>query len=254
MAKLEPLVEHLPELLFVPAADTCGASDIDKVKGHDALIESAVIFGLAVLIDIRRQEASAAHAGVAVSVTVLIYLEFEHHFFRDIVRHHAFCRAARRKLGKVPVWRIFGYIIVLKHIYQLRERRCHINARLVLDSQQPLVEHFLDYHGKIALFLLVSCLAEVHEHGYERSLSVGRKQCHDLILQRLYSAVYLLAKSFLDDLVHPLLVNLASGKFKFFLNLTAYFLTRNVHKRRKMRKADALTAVLVRGYLRDYLC
>ena len=86
MAQLHALVEDLPELFDIAAR---GQGNIRQVYRHDALIEAAVILGLAVLVDIGRQEAAAAHAGVAVPIAVSIDLQLEHLLLADVVGHHA---------------------------------------------------------------------------------------------------------------------------------------------------------------------
>ena len=78
IAEREALVKDLPELVQRAAG---GERHIDQIDGHDALIEAAVILGLARLIiagvcdvvpacagAVGRQEAAAAHAGVHVAM------------------------------------------------------------------------------------------------------------------------------------------------------------------------------------------
>ena len=93
VAKLQTLVHDLPELVHISLRRT---SHVNKVDGYNTLIETSVILRLVCLrIDIRCQEASASHTGIAVSLTVLIHFEFLHLLLRDVVRNHtlrsAFC-------------------------------------------------------------------------------------------------------------------------------------------------------------------
>ena len=55
-------------------------------------------------------------------------------------------------------------IVLLKYIDQLRERRCHPYACLVLYALVTLFQSLLDDHGKVFLLRLVFRLVQVHEH------------------------------------------------------------------------------------------
>jgi hypothetical protein len=100
VAQLEPLVEDLPELVEIAAG---GQRHVHQVDRDDALVEAAVVLGLAVFVHIRRQEAAAAHAGVAVAVAVFVHLELEHLLLADVVGHHALGRALGGQLGQIVV-------------------------------------------------------------------------------------------------------------------------------------------------------
>ena len=57
MAQLKALVKQFPELIKIAAAGQCHIHQIDR---YNALIEAAVIFGLAVLVQMGVREAAAA--------------------------------------------------------------------------------------------------------------------------------------------------------------------------------------------------
>ena len=101
VAQGQTLVEDFPELLKVALGGEC---HIHQIDGDNALIESAVVLGLAGLgVHIGGQEAAAAHAGVAVAFAVFVHLELQHLLFGDIVGHHALCSALCGQLGQIIV-------------------------------------------------------------------------------------------------------------------------------------------------------
>jgi hypothetical protein len=157
VAELEALVEYLPELVHVAAG---GQGHVHQVEGDDALIEAAVVLGLAVRlgIDIGRQEGAAAHAGVAVAVAVFVHLVFEHLLLGDIVGHHALGRALGGQLGEIVIGRVLVDVVLLEHVDELRERGSDPHARLVLDALIALVHGLLDDDCEVVLLLLVLSL------------------------------------------------------------------------------------------------
>ena len=110
VTKFESLVENLPEFLFVAAGRQ---RHVHEVYRDDALIESAVIFRFSVFVDVRSEETSATHAGVAMPLAVFIHLIFEHFLLGNIVRDHTFRRTLCRKNGEIPVFRILLDVIRL---------------------------------------------------------------------------------------------------------------------------------------------
>ena len=250
VAELAALLEDVPELLHVAVRRK---RDVDEVERDDALVEAAVVLGLAVLVDIRRQERAAAHARVDVAVAALVDLVLEHLLRGDVVGHHALRRALRGKLGEVPVRRIFGDVLLLKDVDELRERRRDVDALLVLDALDALFQHLLDDDREVLLLLLVARLAEIHVDRDERSLPVCRHQRHDLILDRLHATLDLLAHALLDDGVELVLLHLDARLRTLVGELPADRLTTDVDERREMRKRDGLAAVLVGRDLRDDL-
>ena len=124
VAQLEALLEDLPELVHVAAG---GQRHVGQVDGDDALVEAAVVLGLARVIvlglgdivkavarAVGRQEAAAAHAGVAVAVAsrlALGELELAHLLLGDVVGHHALGRALGGKLGEVVVLLVLGSML-----------------------------------------------------------------------------------------------------------------------------------------------
>ena len=107
VAKFQPLIQNLPEFLFVP---TGRAGDIHQIDGHHSLIEAAVIlvFFSCRRKTIRCQEGAAAHAGI--DVTSLVFLHF---FGRNIIRHHALCRTFGRQHREIPVLGSLSDIILV---------------------------------------------------------------------------------------------------------------------------------------------
>ena len=250
VAQVEALVEDLPEFFGVPAG---GQRHVDQIDRHDALIEAAVILRLAVLVDIGRQEAAAAHAGVAVPLAVFVDLQLEHFFLGDIVRHHAPRGALGGQTGQVIILGIRVDVILLEHVDQLREGRGDPDALLVFDALVALAQRLLNDDGKVVLLLRAARLAEVHEHGDEGRLTVGGHERDDLILDGLHAALDLLAQTLLDDLGDLFLRGRDAQRRDLLFHRAANFLAADVDERRKMRQTDGLPAVLVRGDLRDDL-
>ena len=250
VAELEPLVKDLPELLHVAAG---GQRHIRQVDGHDALIEAAVVLRLSVFVDIRRQEAAAAHAGVAVALAVFVDLELEHLLLGDVVRHHALGGAAGGQLREIPVGGILVDVVLLEHVNELRERRRDPHALLVFHALIALAQRLLDDHGEVMALLLVFRLSEIHEHRHERGLAVRGQQRDDLILDRLHAAADLLAHAVFDELGQLFLTRMRVDGLHFGLDLAADALAADLHERGQMRQRDRLPAVLVGGDLRDDL-
>ena len=140
----------LPEFIEAAAG---GQGDVHQVDGDNALVEAAVILGLAVLVDIRRQEAAAAHAGVAVALSVFVHLELQHFLLRDIIRDHPLGGTLGGQLGQVEVGGVLGDIVLLQHINQLGERRGDPDALLILDALIALAERLFNDDGQVLLFL-----------------------------------------------------------------------------------------------------
>ena len=266
VAQLQALVKDLPELVKVAAA---GQRHVHQVDGHDALVEAAVVFGLAVVVfgvgdvvpavtaAVRRQEAAAAHAGVHVAVALgLAFGEFvlPHLLFADIVGHHALGRALGGQLGQVEVGRALADVVLLQHVDQLGEGRGDPDAGLVLDALVALAQHLLNDDGQVRLqALVVAGLAQVHEHRDERRLAVGGHQRDDLVLDGLHAALDLLAQAGLHDLGEFLLAGVDAQLFHLGLDVAADLLAADVHKGGQVGQADALPAVLVGRDLRDDL-
>ena len=196
---------------------------------------------------VRREERAAAHAGVHVA------LQLEHHLLADVVRHHALRGTLRRELGEVPVGRPFLDVILLKDVDELRERRRHVHAHLVLHALDALLEHLLDDHREVLLLLLAARLVEVHVHGDERRLAVRRHERDHLVLDRLHAAHDLVAHALLHDLNLLRRVDLRTHERKLLVQLLRNFLAAHLHERREVRERDGLPAVLVGRHLRDDL-
>ena len=183
---------------------------------------------------------------------VFIDFVFEHFLFGNIVGYHTFCGTSGRKFGKIPVLGIFGYIIGFENVYEFGERRGNPYARLVLYPLYSLKKRFFDNYGKVFFLLIVPRFVEVHEHGDERSLTVGGKKGNDLILYGLNTPFNFVAKAFFGYLIYK--VGVGDTRFgEFFDDFLSYFLSAYIHERRKMGKRNRLPAVLVGSHLRYYL-
>lgn len=267
MAQVQALVEDLPELVEVAAG---GQSHVHQVDGDHALVEAAVILGLAGLIvlgvghvvpavagAVGGEEAAAAHAGVHVAVAfglALGQLVFPHLLLADVVGNHALGGALGGQLGQVEIGGAFADVVLFQHIDQFGESGGDPDAGLVLDALVALAEHLFDDDGQVGLqALVIAGLVQVHEHGDERRLAVGGHQGDDLILDGLHAALDLLAQAGFHDLGELLLAGIDTQFLHFSLGIAADLLAADVHKRRQMGQADALTAVLVGSHLGDDL-
>ena len=190
IAKIKSLVKNLPELCHIAAA--C-ASDINKVNGNNALIESAVILFLALNIilcscdiaDSRLGKSVGSKERTATHRSINIAFKVEHNLFADIIGHHSLCGALSGKFGKIEIFRILVNIIVFKNINKFRKCGSNPYSALILNALNSLLERFLNNKSKVFLLLLVLCLVKVHKHCNERSLTVCCKKGNNLILNGL---------------------------------------------------------------------
>ena len=251
VAKLETLVEDLPELIKIAAA---GQGHVHQVDGDNALVEAAVILGLAVLVHVGGQEAAAAHAGEAMALAIFVHLVFQHLLFADIVRHHALGGALGSQLGQVIVGLALVDVVVFQHVNQLGERGRDPDTGLVLDALIALAQHFLNDDGQVGLqALVVTGFVQIHEHGDERSLAVGGHQGDDLILDGLHPAFDFFAQALFNDLGKLLLARGNAQILHLGLDVAADLLAADVDKGGQVGQADALAAVLAGRDLRDDL-
>ena len=253
MAQLKALVKQLPELVKIAAAGQCHIHQIDR---DNALVETAVILGLAVLVQIGGQEAAAAHAGKAMALAVGIDLVLQHLLFTDIVGHHPLGGALGGQLGQVVVGLALIDIVIFQHIDELGEGGGDPDAGLVLDALIALAEHLLNDDGEIRLqALVVAGLVQVHKDRDERCLTVGGHQRDDLILDRLHAALDLLAQALFNDLGELLLAGVDAQILHLCLDIAADLLAADVNKGGQMGQADALAAVLAgRNLCNDLGC
>ena len=266
VAQVKPVVKNFPELIQSAAGRQ---RDINQIDRHDALIEAAVILGLAWFIiagvcdivpagarAVGRQEAAAAHAGVHVAVArrfALGKLEFAHLFFRDVIRNHPLGRAARGQLRQFPIGAVFRNIVLFEHIDELREGRSDPHALFVLDALNALAECFFDDDGKVFALLLRSGLAEIHEDGDERGLPVGGHERDNLILDGLDATADLVAQACLNDVGDGFFRGLHTEGLDLLEHGAADLLPGNIDERSQMCQGNGLAAILVRGDLRDDL-
>ena len=261
MAQLQALIKNLPELIEVAAS---GQPNIREIDGDHPLVEAAVIFGFTVLVQIGRQEGTAPHAGVAVTVTIGVHLVLQHLLLADVVRHQTLDGALGAQLGQVVVGRTGLDVVLLQHIDELGEGGSDPDTLLILHALHALLHGFLNNHGEVMLGLGVADLIEVHEHSDERSLSVCSHQRDDLILDGLDATLDFFPDTPLCDFVnsrfsrvgeiHQLpMVNHVVGQLELLLNLLANLLPGDIHKGGEVCKGDRLAAVLVGGDLGDDL-
>ena len=251
VAQLEALLKNFPELFAVCAG---AEGNVNKVDGDNALIEAAVVLGLSGLgVHIGGEEAAAAHAGVAVTLAVLVHLQLEHHLLADIVGDHALCGALGAQLGEIPIGRVGGDVLLFKDVDELGEGGGDPDAALVLYALIALEQSFFDDEGKVFLLLLVSGFAQIHEHGDERSLSVGGEEGDHLILDGLNALVDLVAQALFGKLGKLLLGKGNADGGHLFLDGLADLLAAHVHEGGEMGEGDALSAVLITCNLSDYL-
>ena len=116
------------------------------------------------------------------------------------------------------------------------------------------MKHLLDHCCQIVPKLSLRHLIQIHKHRDKRSLSIGRHQRDDLILDHLHTAVNLLFDPHFRHLVDFLFRRLDSGSLKLLAHLLAELLTAHLHKRSQMGQGNTLSAVLGTCNLRDCLC
>ena len=170
MTKFQTFVKDLPELIYILMRRT---SYIYKIYGYNALIKSSVIFRLAIFIKIWSQEASATHTSITMSLSVLIFLKFQHYLFRYIVWNHSLCCAFSSKLCKIEIRCVLCYILFFKNVYKFWKRRCYPSSLFVFYALYSLSEYFFDYKSEICFFSFVLSFAKIHKHSNKRSLSIG---------------------------------------------------------------------------------
>ncbi len=266
VAQLKALIEDLPELVHILMRAQC---DIRQVDGHDALVKATIVLGLVRVVVQRvgnvvktvaravgRQEAAAAHAGIAIAVAgglALRQLELAHLLLGDVVGNHALGGALGSQLGQVEVRGILVNVIVLEYIDELGECRGNPNAGLVLNALVALAKRLLHDHGKVVLLLRRTGLVKIHKDRHERRLAIGGHKGHDLILNRLDAATNLIAQAILNNLAdlfgrcgNAELLELAG-------DLAANLLTAHLNKRSKMGQRNRLAAVLGGSNLSDDL-
>ena len=246
VAQLQTLVEDLPELVHVTAG---GQGHVHQIDGNDALVEAAVVLGLAVFVHIGGQEGTAAHAGVAVALAVGIHLQLQHLLLGDVVGDHALGGALGGQAGQVPVGGILGDVVLFQNVDELGECGGDPDALLILDALVALAQGLLDDDRQILLLLLVSCLVQVHEDGDEGCLAVGGHQGNDLILDGLDAAADLITQAVLDDAGALLFTCVKAQQLHFLVDRLADLLTADLDKGSQMGEADGLAAVLVGGHL-----
>ena len=256
-AKLKTLFEDAPELVHVAIRR---ASNVYQIDGNDALVEAAIVLGLArfvvscvchIAISVARtigsQEGAATHAGVTIAVArgfTLGKLQFSHLLLRDVVGNHTLCRAFSSKLGKVEVRGILGDVVFLQHVDELRERRGDPHALFVLYAFIALTQHFFNDDGKVVLLLLRTRLVQVHEYGNERSLAIGGHKRYHLILDGLNATTNLIAQTAFNNTRKLLSGRFYANLIKLADYIATNLLTADLDKRSKMRKRNRLAAVL----------
>ena len=243
--------------------------DIRQVDGHDALVKATIVLGLvrvvvqrvgnvvkAVARAVGRQEAAAAHAGIAVAVAgglALRQLELAHLLLGDVVGNHALGGALGSQLGQVEVRGILVNVIVLEYIDELGECRGNPNAGLVLNALVALAKRLLHDHGKVVLLLRRTGLVKIHKDRHERRLAIGGHKGHDLILNRLDAATDLVTQTVLNDLTDLLGRRRDAELLELAGDLAANLLTAHLDERGKMGQRNRLATVLGGSNLSDDL-
>ena len=137
------------------------------------------------------------------------------------------------------------YIVLIQNIDELRECRCYPNTLLILNALHSLKKNFLDNLGKIFSGLAFRNLVQIHEHGYERSLSVTGHQGNQLVLNGLDTVADLCLQTILCQLIYNLIINSFATLFTLSDNLGTNLLTADVNERSQVRQREGLSAVLV---------
>ena len=245
VAEGQTLVKYLPELIKVAAG---AEGHVHQVDGHDALIEAAIILGLAGLgVNIGGQEAAAAHAGIAVALAILVYLQLEHLLLGDVVGDHPLGGTLGSQLGQVVVGVTGVDVVIFQHVDEFGEGGGDPDTGLVLHTLITLTDGLLDDDGEVGFLLRIAGFAQIHEHGDEGGLTVGGHEGDDLILDGLDAAVDLAAQAAFHDLTLALGGDIQT--LHLGLDLGGDLLAGDVHEGGKMGQADALTAILVGSHL-----
>ena len=204
VAQLQPLLKNLPEFFDIPPG---AQGHIGEVDGHHALVEAAVVLGLPGLrVHVGRQEAAAAHAGVAVALAVFVHLQLQHLLLRDVVGNHPLGGALGRQLREIPIGGVLVDVVLLQYVNQLGEGGGDPHAVLVLHALIALFQGLLDDEGQVLALLLVLGLAQIHKDRDEGGLSVGGQQGQHLVLDGLDAAPNLLPEAGFHQLGEAVLV------------------------------------------------
>ena len=249
VAQFQRFIELLPELIHIPVG---GHSDERQIDGNDALIEAAVILVLSgdvvlrvgdiaklITEPVRGQERAAAHARINIALIA------EHDFLADVVRNHALHRALGRYLRQPPILRTGHAVVILQEVQQLRERRGDPDAILILHALITLTADFLaDSCKVISQQLVIAAFIEAHSHRNERSLTVGRHERDDLILDDLDALLDVLLYAVLGDAFHLLVRKCEARLLQFRSNLLAEANAALIDELGQMRQRNGLAAVL----------
>ena len=248
VAKFKTVFKDFPEFIHI---SFCRAGYVYQIQCDNALVETAVIFMLAVFTKTFRvggEEAAAAHAGVYVAVFV-----FLHDFRGNIVGDETFCCAFRSKFRQLIVGGVIMDIIFIKDVDQFRECRCDPYAFFILYSLHSLEKDFFDDHGEIVTGAAFRYFIKIHEHGDERSLAVTGHQSNELVLDCLNTALDLFMETGFNNFGNDFIIHGFAGQLPFFDDFLFDFLTADIDEGRKVRKRKGLAAILVGCYLGNNL-
>ncbi len=247
VAQLQPLVKELPEFLDVPAG---AQGHVGEIDGDHALVEPPVVLGFPGLrVHVGRQEAAAAHAGVAVALAVLVHLQFQHLLLGNIVGDHPLGGAFGRQLGEVPIGGVLPDVVLLQHIDQLGEGGGDPHAVLILHALVALLQGFLNNKGQVLALLLVLGLPQVHEDRDKGGLAVGGQEGQHLVLDGLHAAPDLFPETGFHQFGEAVRVQGDADFPHLFFHDAPEFLPAHVHKGGQVGQGDGLAAVLVGGHL-----
>ena len=130
-----------------------------------------------------------------------VFVDFilEHDFFGNVIRHQALGRAFGSQLCEIIIFAVLMNVVFLQHVDELGEGRGNPDTLFIFHTLIALAQGFFDNQSQILLFLLVLCFVQVHEYGYEGSLSVGSHQGYHLILDHLDAVFHLFPQALFSD-------------------------------------------------------
>ena len=226
VAKLKAILQDLPEFIEITLR---GACHINKVDGHNALIETAVEFVGTVrvlLFLLNGKEGAASHAGVYIAV-----LQLAHDLSGNVVRNHTLGGTFGSNLSEVPVLGILVDVVLIQNVDQLRESRSDPCAALILNALHTLLHYLFNDQSQIITGTSLRNLVQIHENSHKRSLSVTGHKSDQLILDGLDTALDLVLQSALGNLADDLLVHRLTAFLTLLDHFIADLLTADINER-----------------------
>ena len=199
-AELHSLFENLPEFLFVAL---CEYAYLGKIDRHDALIEPALEFIVALFVLPRGEERTAPHRREYVALIML-----SHFLCRNVIGVKALGRTLDRKLGKIVVLSAFKTVVLVQNVNEFGECGRDVDALFVLDTLIALFQYLLDYH--CVFFYVLVFFVEIEEQRHKRRLSVCRHKRVYLILNSLNACFKRFLQAHIDEFFLGLFVHVAA--------------------------------------------